>query len=78
MGSVNADGNGGIDKASTEEWMQWIDENQLSSCNWAINDKDEGSSIFESDSNLSETGNYIKDLIQARTLDAPWREIKVD
>ncbi len=75
-GSVNADGNGGINKASTEEWMQWIDENQLSSCNWAINDKDEGSSIFVSDSNLSETGNYIKDLIQARTLVAPWREAK--
>ena len=73
-GSVNADGNGGISKTSTEEWMKWIDENNLSSCNWAINDKDEGSSIFSSGSEISDTGTYIKSLIQARTLNAPWRE----
>ena len=75
-GSVNADGNGGINKESTEEWMQWIDENQLSSCNWAINDKAEGSSIYVSDSEISETGKYIRELIKARTLIAPWREAK--
>lgn len=75
-GSVNADGNGGINKESTEEWMQWIDENQLSSCNWAINDKNEGSSIYVSDSEISETGKYIRELIKARTLVAPWREAK--
>lgn len=73
-GSVNADGNGGISKTSTEEWMKWIDENNLSSCNWAINDKNEGSSIFSSGSEISDTGTYIKSLIQARTLNAPWRE----
>lgn len=73
-GSVNADGNGGINKTSTEEWMKWIDENNLSSCNWAINDKDEGSSIFSSDSEISDTGNYIKALIAERTLNAVWRE----
>ena len=42
-GSVNADGNGGVNDESTQEWFEWIDKNQLSSCNWAINDKDEGS-----------------------------------
>ncbi len=74
-GSVNADGNGGIDKVSTEEWMNWIDENCLSSCNWAINDKAEGSSIFSTDAVISDTGIYIKDLISARTLDAEWRTV---
>ena len=73
-GGVNADGNGSIDVNSTKEWFEWIDENKLSSCNWAINDKDEGSSIFVSDSDISETGKFIKELINERTSDAPWRE----
>ena len=73
-GSVNADGNGGVNDKSTQEWFEWIDKNQLSSCNWAINDKDEGSSIFVKDSEYSETGLYIKALIDERTKDAPWRK----
>ncbi len=72
-GGVNADGNGAIDTASTDEWFAWIDANQLSSCNWAINDKDEGSSIFTEDSNISPNGEYIKALITSRTENAPWR-----
>lgn len=72
-GSVNADGNGSIDRSSTEQWFEWMDKNNISSCNWAVNDKNEGSSIFSSDSNLSDTGYYIKDLIWERTKDAPWR-----
>lgn len=73
-GGVNADGNGNIDTVSTQEWFDWIDKNQLSSCNWAINDKDEGSSIFVSDSEISENGKYVKELITDRTENAPWRE----
>lgn len=73
-GSVNADGNGGVNDRSTQEWFEWIDKNQLSSCNWAINDKNEGSSIFVQDSEYSETGLYIKELIDERTKNAPWRE----
>ena len=72
-GSVNADGNGSISEKSTQEWFEWIDENQLSSCNWAVNDKDEGSSIFVKDGEYSETGLYIKELIEQRTKDAEWR-----
>lgn len=75
-GSVNADGNGAIAKQSTEEWFQWMDEKGISSCNWAINDKEEGSSIFVKDSNneLTETGIYIKELIKQRTDNAPWKK----
>lgn len=72
-GSVSADGNGNIDKASTEEWFAWMDKNNISSCNWAVNDKDETSSIFKQDDQLSETGEYIKELIGERTKDSPWR-----
>lgn len=72
-GSVNADGNGSIDRTSTEEWFEWMDKNNISSCNWAVNDKDEGSSIFKQDSILSETGKYIMELIRERTENAEWR-----
>jgi endoglucanase len=72
-GSVNADGNGAIAKQSTEEWFAWMDKNNISSCNWAVNDKNEGSSIFSQDKTLSDTGLYIKELIWERTKNAAWR-----
>ncbi len=72
-GSVNADGNGRPNEQSTAEWFAWIDANGLSSCNWAINDKDEGSSVFSSDAQISDTGIYIRGLIQERTANSPWR-----
>ncbi len=42
-GSCNADGNGSINYGSTNEWLAWMDQNQISWCNWAINDKAETS-----------------------------------
>ena len=73
-GSVNADGNGGISKISTTKWLKWMDENHLSGCTWAVNDKDESSSIFSHDSEINDTGKYIKKIISDRTLKAPWRK----
>jgi len=45
-GAVNADGNGEVDEVSTREWMTFLEENNLSHLNWAINDKDEGASVL--------------------------------
>lgn len=73
-GSVNADGNGSIAEQSTKDWFEWIDKNQLSSCNWAVNDKNEGSSIFVKDNQYSETGKYIMALIKERTDKSPWKK----
>lgn len=73
-GSVNADGNGDIDKASTKEWLEWMDDNSISSCVWAVNDKEESSSIFVSNDTISETGEFIKGVIKERTDKAAWRE----
>jgi len=72
-GSVNADGNGGIAYGYTEEWLNWMNENQLSWCNWAINDKDETSSIFYSDGSLREAGNYLKSILNGSAPYAEWR-----
>lgn len=73
-GSVNSDGNGDIDRASTEEWLRWLDDNGLSGCVWAVNDKDESSSIFIMNDIISDTGEFIKGIIRERTDKAPWRE----
>jgi hypothetical protein len=71
-GSCNADGNGAIDYASTSEWQTWMNQNQISSCNWAINDKAETSSIFNN-SGLTEAGNYLKNIFVEHAKTAVWR-----
>lgn len=72
-GSVNADGNGAIDYASTSEWLSWMDSKGLSWCNWAINDKDETSSIFYSNGAYREAGSYLNSILTGWASSAPWR-----
>ncbi len=72
-GSVNADGNGSTDRESTLQWVNWCNKNGVSMCNWAVNDKKEGSSIFNTDDSLTETGEFIKSLISERTALSEWR-----
>ena len=71
-GTVNANGNGGIDKKQTELWMDFLKKNHLSMCNWALNDKKEGASELKTgtapdgkwtDDNLTESGLYVKNII---------------
>ncbi len=71
-GSCSADGNGAIDRASTLEWVNWCNKNGISMCNWAVNDKLETSSVFNSDDTLTETGEFIKSLITERTALSEW------
>ena len=75
-GSVNANGDGGVNYSSTEAWMTFLKENEISHLNWSVNDKAEGASILNSgassnggwsDSNLTESGTYIKSIIQSWT-----------
>lgn len=71
-GSVNANGDGGIDKKETELWLAFARKNNLSMCNWALNDKKEGASQLKlgtaadgkwTDTNLTEAGLYVKDIV---------------
>ena len=77
-GSVNADGDGGINYNSTNEWLSWMDSNKLSWCNWAINDKAEGSSIFNPGGSLTGTGQYLKGIITKHAENAEWRKAPVE
>ncbi|WP_041522055.1 glycoside hydrolase family 5 protein [Gilvimarinus agarilyticus] len=73
-GTVNANGDGAVDRQSTEQWMAFIKRNQLSHANWALNDKLEGASILKngattdgawSDEDLTESGAYVKSIVKS-------------
>ena len=55
-GTVNADGNGDVDYESVEKWISFMKENNLTHCNWSINDKEEGASSLIPGSNIK--GNW--------------------
>ncbi|KAI1699322.1 cellulase (glycosyl hydrolase family 5) domain-containing protein [Ditylenchus destructor] len=70
-GTVNADGNGGVDSASTQAWWDFLDNNTISYVNWAVEDKSEGAAALipgtpatvagvSSDSNLTPSGQTVK------------------
>ncbi|MBM7556745.1 aryl-phospho-beta-D-glucosidase BglC (GH1 family) [Halanaerobacter jeridensis] len=72
-GTVNANGDGGVNYGGTEEWLNWMDQNNISWCNWSIHDKNEGASIFNPGGSLSESGKYLKDILHGSAPYAPWR-----
>lgn len=69
----DASGNGSIDYTSADEWFKLINDNNLSYSSWSLCNKAETSALLSSDSSntgnfadsdLSETGKYIKEKIQ--------------
>jgi aryl-phospho-beta-D-glucosidase BglC (GH1 family) len=71
-GTVNANGDGGVDKKETELWLNFARKNNLSMCNWALNDKKEGASQLKpgtkadakwTDADLTESGLYVKNSV---------------
>nr|CAD2169145.1 unnamed protein product [Meloidogyne enterolobii] len=55
-GTVNADGNGAVDEGSTKEWWKFLDENNISYVNWAIENKDEGAAALKPGTQASQLG----------------------
>ncbi len=45
-GAVEASGGGNVNQAETENWINFMKENNISNCNWSYNDKPEGASTF--------------------------------
>ena len=62
-GSVNADGGGMPDSESTQKWMDFMKKNNLTHCNWSINNKDEGASALKPNTSLD--GNWTDDDLTA-------------
>lgn len=72
-GTVDADGNGNIDKTSTEQWLSFIKENELSHCTWSVSNKNESSAILKPNTSslgpwgnneLTDNGVYLKNIIK--------------
>ncbi len=78
-GISEASGNGNIDLAETNLWMNFLDTYSLSSCNWSIIDKSETSAALKTGANpnggwtaadLTQSGTYNKNYIITKNLDA--------
>jgi len=74
-GTVNADGGGAVDEASTAKWIAFLDKNNMSYLNWAIEDKSEGAAALlpgtsasqvGDDSKLTASGKYVKAMIKSK------------
>ena len=44
-GTVEASADGEVDHVETDRWMNFLEANDISHCNWSITDKDEGASV---------------------------------
>jgi hypothetical protein len=74
-GSTNADGFGQPNEGATQQWMNFLRENNISHCNWAVADQGEGSasSLLRgasplggwSDAQLTASGRLVKGIIQS-------------
>ena len=72
-GTCEASGDGPVDTASVETWMQFLREHQISHCNWAIYDKRETAAIVQrsasslggwADADLTPSGRYVRELVR--------------
>ena len=65
-GSVNATGDGQVNREQTEAWMRFLRSNDISHVNWAINDKAEGASAYLPDSmTLTPSGELAKGIVES-------------
>ncbi len=73
-GTVNADGNGGVNVAETNAWVDFMKANNLSHANWALDDAPEGSAALVGGASatggwanwdLTASGRAVRDIIRA-------------
>jgi len=73
-GTVSARGDGRVAAKETARWMEFLRANQLSHCNWALNDKDEGASALApgaavdgpwADSTLTTSGRLARQIVKS-------------
>lgn len=73
-GAVNADGDGNVDEGETYAWIDFMNRNKISHCNWSINDKKEGASSLTqgasgagnwTSSNLTWSGSLVRSILKS-------------
>lgn len=74
FGLCEATGDGVLDKAETDLWMKFMDDNKISWANWSLFDKPEAASALKEGAakggawtagDLTESGAYVKEKIMA-------------
>lgn len=72
-GTVNANGDGAVDRSSMKEWTRFLKDNKLCHLNWSICDKAEGASVLRpgsstiggwADSDLTDSGRFVRTLVR--------------
>lgn len=78
FGTCDASGNGGYNENATENWLNMLDEKNVSWCNWAISDKEETASIVKPNASvdgnwslqeLTTSGNFIRTRLRSYSQD---------
>jgi endoglucanase len=74
-GTSEASGNGVLDVEETRKWWQFMDDNQISWCNWSVADKNETSAALKpgaaakggwSDEVISPSGLFVRDELRRK------------
>jgi endoglucanase len=69
FGTTDATGDGNVDEEETTIWLNFLDKNNLSWCNWSIADKEESSAALKPNtlprgnwptSSLTQSGRYVR------------------
>lgn len=70
-GTFKADGSNGTYLEEAKKWVDFMEQNDLSWCNWSLTDKNESSALLKpgssktnfTDSDLTESGSFIKSVL---------------
>ncbi|WP_246853639.1 glycoside hydrolase family 5 protein [Rufibacter aurantiacus] len=69
FGTCAADGNGKVDEAESKAWWAFLDQHQISWCNWSVANKDEAASALKpgspvagpwTEANISPSGQLVR------------------
>jgi endoglucanase len=72
-GTCSADGNGNLDLASSQAWLDFLEQNHISDANWAVSDKDEKCAALRPGTNpegawplshLTSSGSFVRSSIR--------------
>jgi len=86
-GTCDASGNGGFNAAASDEWLKYCNDNMISMCNWAVDDKAETASIIKPGSNpkggwsaadYTQSGTYVSEKMRNWKITDEDRKQKTD
>lgn len=64
-GTGTADGKGFVDHASTNTWINWLNERGIAHANWSASHQPETTAMFTGGGGLTESGNLVDSLVKA-------------